>query len=107
MSATAYVGSAFPESLQMTVRAASSGVSLATVTSAVIEARAPSGAEKTWAATVSDATTASVRVIHAFDDDGTDIDEQGRWYCYAEVTLANGDVHRSRTGFLIAVGRFG
>lgn len=73
-----FVGSRFPESLDLTVNT-TGGVDLSGVVSADFAVSSPSGKALAWAWTTSSPTAASVHAIHTFAPDGNDATAAGEY----------------------------
>lgn len=92
MSDWIYQGAKPPEAYVLNVVPGDSGVDLSDVTDADFSVRLPSGAETTWAGTMTNQTASTLRVTHTFDSGGTETATSGKYVVYAVLTLPSGVV---------------
>ena len=92
MRYTAHVGMRSPQGYVTDLVPSTNGEDLSTVTAAVLQAQRPDGTVVTWAATLSNKTTTTITVSHVYASDGSDLNQQGVWSVFAQLTLPGGSI---------------
>lgn len=96
MSGSLYVGAAAPVRTLFDVTSSGGAFDLATITSARLLVRFANGELATWDATVSQATTTGARLTRLHDAADIPLGAEGTARIRADITLASGDVVRTR-----------
>lgn len=97
MSNFVYLNPVAPETYTSDIVPGTSGVDLSTVTAAVFSVRKPDETELTWAATLSNQTSTTLTLTHAYA--AGDVDTTGRYLVFALLTMPSGHVRTSTKAF--------